>query len=235
MPTIASTVLVTGASRGIGLEFVRQYRLEGRRVIAACRSPERAQALNRLAEDAPARLQIVALDVAEAASVASAARALQDQSVDMLLHCAGVMGGTGQSLGHIDYADWARLLEVNTLGAVRVIEAFTPHLERGAGRLAVALTSLMGSIAENTSGGWIAYRTSKAALNMAVKCAAIELARRHITCLVMHPGWVRTDMGGAQAPLGAEESVASMRRVIAGLNPADSGTFLNYDGRPYRW
>ena len=99
----------------------------------------------------------------------------------------------------------------------------------------MARTSLLGSIAENTSGGWIAYRTSKAALNMAVKCAAIELARRHITCLVMHPGWVRTDMGGAQAPLGAEESVASMRRVIAGLNPAYSGTFLNYDGRPYRW
>ncbi len=235
MPTIVSTVLVTGANRGIGLEFVRQYLLEGRRVIAACRAPERAQALNRLAEDAAARLQIVALDVTDTASVASAARVLQEQPVDVLLNCAGVMGGPGQSLGHIDYVDWAALLEVNTLGAVRVIEAFTAHLERGAGRLAVALTSGMGSIAENTSGGWVAYRTSKAALNMAVRCAAIELAARHITCLVMHPGWVRTDMGGAQAPLSAEQSVASMRRVIAGLGPGDSGAFLNYDGLPCRW
>lgn len=235
MPAIASTVLVTGANRGIGLEFVRQYLGEGRWVIAACRAPERAPALERLAEDAGARLQIVALDVADAASVAGAARALQDQSVDLLLHCAATMGGPGQSLGRIDYADWARLLEVNTLGALRVIEAFTAHLERGAGRLAVVLTSLMGSITENTSGGWVAYRSSKAALNMAVKCAAIELADRHITCLAMHPGWVRTDMGGAQAPLSAEESVTSMRRVIAGLGPGDSGTLLDYDGHPHRW
>ena len=128
MPTIASTVLVTGASRGIGLEFVRQYRLEGRRVIAACRSPERAQALNRLAEDAPARLQIVALDEADTASATRATRALQDQPVDVLLHCTGVMGGAGQRLGRLDYTDWARRLEINTLGTVRVIEALSPRI-----------------------------------------------------------------------------------------------------------
>lgn len=230
-----STVLVTGANRGIGLEFARQYLLEGWRVIGACRAPEQARALAALAAQSSGALKLVALEVTDASSVRHAAQALHAQPIDLLLHCAAVMGGAAQNLDQIDYAEWSRVLEVNTLGAVRVLEAFRAHLERSTGRLAVSLTSLMGSIGANTSGGWIAYRSSKAALNMAIRCAAIELAARRITCVLMHPGWVRTDMGGAQAPLAVHESVASMRRVIAGLGPADNGAFLDHDGRRLPW
>ncbi len=235
MTNTASTVLITGANRGIGLEFARQYLLEGWRVIAACRTPERAQQLQQLAGGSAGRLNTLALDVSAASSVAQAAARLANEPLDLLLNCAGIMGGARQSLGQIDYADWARVLEVNTLGPVRVLEAFRAHLERSARRVAVTLTSGMGSITENTSGGWVAYRTSKAALNMAMKCAALELAARRIVCVVMHPGWVRTDMGGAQAPLSPTESVTAMRRVIAALGSEDSGKFLNYDGRDYPW
>ena len=127
------------------------------------------------------------------------------------------------------------VLEVNTLGPLRMIEAFAESLARGERKLAVTLTSGMGSIGDNTSGGWIAYRTSKAAVNMAVKCAAIRLAPRRIKCIVINPGWVRTDMGGAHAPLSAEESVAAMRRVFESIGPSDSGEFFNHDGHRYPW
>ena len=235
MTNSAPTVLITGANRGIGLEFARQYLLEGWRVIAACRAPEHAQQLHQLASGCAGCLNTLALDVSVAPSIAQAAEKLDGVPIDLLLNCAGIMGGARQSLGKIDYADWARVLEVNTLGPVRVLEAFRTHLERSARRVAVTLTSAMGSIAENTSGGWVAYRTSKAALNMAMKCAALDLAARRIVCVVMHPGWVRTDMGGAQAPLSPSESVAAMRRIIGALGSADSGKFLNYDGGNHPW
>ena len=145
------------------------------------------------------------------------------------------MGRAGQTLGALDFTDWAEVLAVNTLGPLRMIEAFTEHLARGTRRLAVSLTSAMGSIGETTSGTWCAYRSSKAALNMSIKCAALELASRGITCVAVSPGWVRTDMGGAPAPLTATESVSAMRRLFGALEPRDSGKFLSYDGREYPW
>ena len=233
MSNPSSTVLITGANRGIGLEFTRQYLADGWRVIAACRDPGRAEALRALGESA--RLTTIALDVTNAASIAEAARALATQPIDLLVNNAGTMGGPGQALGHIDYPDWMHVLEINTLGPVRMLEAFADHLARSTRRLAVTLSSAMGSIGQTTSGSWIAYRSSKAALNMANKCAALELAGRGISCIVMSPGWVRTDMGGAQATLSPEQSVAAMRRVIGALGVRDSGRFLNYDGREYSW
>jgi len=230
-----STVLITGANRGLGLEFARQYAGEGWRVLAACREPAAAHELGRLAGSAAGGLVTLALDVAGADGAANAAQQLRDTPIDVLINCAGVMGAAHQSLGGIDYADWARVLEVNTLGPLRMIEAFTGQLELGARKLVVTLTSSMGSIADNNSGGWIAYRSSKAAVNMAVKCAAIALAPRHITCIVINPGWVRTDMGGPNATLTPEQSVAAMRRVFGSIRPADTGRFFNHDGRSYPW
>ena len=235
MSNAPSTVLITGANRGIGLEFVRQYLDEGWQVFATCRSPQHAPALQSLAAQSARALRIVALDVTAADSVRHAAQTLQSEPIDLLLNCAGVMGGAGQTVGALDYAQWAELLAVNTLGPLRMLEAFVPHLEQGTGRLAVTLTSRMGSIGETGQGDWIAYRSSKAALNMAMKCAALALAARHVTCVVMHPGWVRTDMGGMQAPLSAPQSVTAMRRVIAGLGTGDSGKFFNYDGQQFPW
>lgn len=230
-----STVLITGANRGLGLQFTHDYLREGWQVVAACRAPDRAAALRELSADGSGRLRAIPLDVTDAASVAHAARDLHAQPIDLLINCAGVMGARAQNLGQLDYVEWAHVLAVNTFGPLRMIEAFTDHLERGTHKRVVTITSGMGSIGDNTSGGWMAYRTSKAAVNMAVKCAALELAARGIVCVVINPGWVRTDMGGPNAPLSTRESVAAMRRVIAALDTKDSGKFFNHDGREYPW
>jgi NAD(P)-dependent dehydrogenase (short-subunit alcohol dehydrogenase family) len=141
----------------------------------------------------------------------------------------------GQTTGHVDYANWARVLDVNTMGPLRLIEAFLDHIAHSQRRLIVTITSGMGSLTDNTSGGSIAYRTSKAAVNMAIRSVAADLAPRGITCVVVNPGWVRTDMGGASAPLRVEESVGAMRRLFDQLRPTDSGKFFGHDGREHPW
>jgi NAD(P)-dependent dehydrogenase (short-subunit alcohol dehydrogenase family) len=227
--------LITGANRGIGLEFVRQYLKEGWRVFAACRKPQSAKELKGLAPGAGKALTLLKMDVTDPDSVGDAARELEDEAVDLLINCAGIGGPPRQRTGSTDYAAWARVLDVNTLGPMRVLEAFIEPLARSDRKLAVTLTSGMGSITDNKSGGSVAYRTSKAAVNMAMRSAAIDLAPRGITCVVINPGWVKTDMGGPGASLTPEESVTAMRRLIGGLRPGDSGKFYNYTGREYPW
>jgi NAD(P)-dependent dehydrogenase (short-subunit alcohol dehydrogenase family) len=231
-PQRMSTVLVTGANRGLGLEFVRQYAALGWNVLAGCRDPATADDLRRTASGR--QVQILAIDVRDGASVAAAAIASRHEPVDVLLNVAGVMGGT-ESTGQIDYDAWLEVLDVNTLGPLRVLEAFMPNLLLGGRKLAVAITSRMGSIGENGSSGYTPYRSSKAALNMAMKNASLDLASKGITCVVMHPGWVKTDMGGPNATLEPRDSIASMIRTLEGLTAAANGRFLNYDGRDCQW
>jgi NAD(P)-dependent dehydrogenase (short-subunit alcohol dehydrogenase family) len=228
-------VLVTGASRGLGLEFVRQYLTEGYAVIAACRNPGTARALQQLERDSKGALTSVELDVADNASVKQAAARIATSTIDILVNCAGVIGTAGQTLGSLDYTAWMHVLEVNVLGPARVCEAFVERVAKSGRRLIITITSGMGSLADNTSGGYIAYRTSKAAVNMLMRSAAIDLKPRGITCVVVNPGWVKTDMGGPNAKLSPEESVGAMRRLIAKLGPRDSGRFYNYDGSEYPW
>ena len=228
-------VLITGASRGLGFELAKQYAVEGWRVIACCRKPEDAIALKKLAPSARDMLSAVAMDVADNDTVRNAALTLKDVVVDILINSAGIAGVPQQSTGKIDYASWARVLDVNTMGPLRVLEAFTDNLARSERRLVVTITSGMGSLADNTSGGSIAYRSSKAAVNMVMRSAAIDLAPRGITCVLINPGWVKTDMGGPDATLSPQQSVSAMRRLIETLGPNDSGKFYNYDGREYPW
>jgi NAD(P)-dependent dehydrogenase (short-subunit alcohol dehydrogenase family) len=204
-------------------------------VIAACRDPGSAQELQQLAAASGGRIEVVALDVTVLASVRAAAQALAGTAIDLLINNAGVGSPKNQRLGHLDYAAWARVLDVNTLGPMRVTEAFLEHVSAGKDKKIVTITSGMGSIADNSSGGSYAYRSSKAAVNMAVKSLSIDLAPRGVTCVVMNPGWVRTDMGGPGGRISPTESVAGMRRVIAKLAPADTGKFFNYDGGAYPW
>jgi len=229
------TVLVTGANRGLGLEFARQYAADGWQVFAACRAPDDARELQELAAASAGRIRVVPIDVADSASVGAAAKALGGQPIDLLLNNAGVGGPPGQQLGKLDYAAWARVLDINTLGPMRVTEAFLENVAQGGGKRIVTITSAMGSIADNLSGGRYAYRSSKAAVNIVMKSLSVDLAPRGITCVVMHPGWVRTDMGGEGGKLSPAESVKSVRAVIESLKPEDSGKFLNYDGKPYPW
>jgi NAD(P)-dependent dehydrogenase (short-subunit alcohol dehydrogenase family) len=229
------TVLVTGANRGIGLEFARQYAADGWRVLAGCRNPDSAQALQLLMRDAKDRLSLVEIDVTDAGSIERAAAAGDQGAIDLLINCAGVMGKSDQTIGTIDYDDWAQVLDVNVMGPARVTEAFLQRVARSSRRTIATITSGMGSLADNTSGGYIPYRTSKAAVNMVMRSAAVDLVRERITCVVINPGWVKTDMGGRGATLTPEQSISAMRRLIEKLGPKDSGKFYNYDGREYPW
>ncbi len=224
------TLLITGSNRGLGLEFVRQYAAEGWRVYACCRSPASASALEALASDS---VTIHDLDVGDFAAIEALARELGGVAIDLLINNAGVFGD-GSPLGSVNYEVFRKTLEINTLAPLRVTECFLPHLEAGSLKKIAHVTSRMGSIADNTSGGRYAYRSSKAALNMVNKSLSQDLGSRALT-VVLHPGWVATDMGGANAPLQAPESVAGMRKVIAGLSPEDTGRFFNYDGDLLPW
>jgi NAD(P)-dependent dehydrogenase (short-subunit alcohol dehydrogenase family) len=229
------SVLITGANRGLGLEFARQYAANGWHVYASCRDPSSASELCRLADASDHKVWILALDVTEPASVKAAAAEVDGQAIDLLLNNAGVGGVRGQTIGNIDYEAWAKVLDANTIGPMRISEAFVEHVARSKRKLIVTLTSGMGSIADNTSGGSIAYRSSKAAVNMVMRSLAIDLAPRGITCVVINPGWVLTDMGGPHATTTPAESVTMLRRLIETLGPAQSGKFFNYNGREYAW
>ncbi len=232
---MAATVLITGANRGLGFEFARQYATDGWRVFCACRNPTTARELRHLAQDRRGRLTIVAMDVTDTESVKNAATQLKDIAIDVLVNSAGIAGVQGQKTGHVDYESWSQVLNVNTMGPLRVLESFSDHIAASERRLVVTITSGMGSLADNTSGGSIAYRSSKAAVNMVMRSAAIDLAPRGITCVLLNPGWVRTDMGGPKAPVSPQESVTVMRHLIETLGPDHSGKFYNYDGREYPW
>jgi NAD(P)-dependent dehydrogenase (short-subunit alcohol dehydrogenase family) len=174
------------------------------------------------------------MDVTDQRSIKNAAAKVNDR-VDLLINSAGIIGKRGEALGSIDYEAWWKVLDVNTIGPLRVTEAFIDHVTRSERKLIVTITSGMGSLAENTSGGSMAYRSSKAAVNMVMRSLAIELAPRGITCVLLNPGWVRTDMGGPNASLTPTESVTALRRTIESLGPDQSGRFFNYDGRAYPW
>ena len=223
------STLITGANRGLGFEFARHYLADGWQVYAACRDPASASELRRLAEDK------LAMDLTDPASIRAAATELDGQAIDLLLNNAGIIGPRGQTIGNIDYEAWAEVLAVNTMGPMRVSEAFVEHVASSERKLIVTLTSGMGSIADNTSGGSIVYRSSKAAVNMVVRSLTIDLAPRGITCVVVNPGWVRTDMGGPNASLEPSESISALRRLIATFGPEQSGKFFNHTGREYPW
>ena len=226
-----ATVLITGANRGLGLEFCKQYADEGWDVLACCRNPETADKL----ADIP-QVRVLPLDVSDFAQIDKLAAQLQDTAIDVLINNAGIYGDSPRrSFGQLDYAAWTQTLTINTQAPVKMAEAFLPHLQRGDKKMLVSISSQMGSIADNGSGGSIVYRTSKAALNAAMKSIAIDLAEQGIGVLVLHPGWVKTDMGGPNALIDAQKSVAGMRRVIAEFTPDQSGCFLKYDGSTLPW
>ncbi len=228
------TVLLTGANRGLGLEFARQYAAGGWRVLACCRAPDQAADLRSLAADSPG-LTIHALDVRDLARTADLAAELASEPIDLLLGNAGIYGPTRMVLGRLDYAAWADAFAVNTLGTARLAECFVEHVARSQRRTIACISSLMGSIAANTTGRHYLYRSSKAALNAVVKSLSIDLRDRGITVVTLHPGWVKTDMGGADADLEIPDSVRSVIALLDRLRPEDSGKFLNYDGTELPW
>lgn len=229
------TLLITGANRGLGLEFCRQYSEQGACIIACCRQPETANELQALAKNYSA-LSIHALDVSDFQQIEQVAEQLNTETIDILLNNAGIYGDKAEySFGALNYDNWQQTLRVNTLAPIKLAETFLPHLSKSKKATIVAITSLMGSITDNNSGGSICYRSSKAALNAAMKSVAIHLKAHNIAVLILHPGWVKTDMGGVDAPISTAESINGMRHVIADFNLDQTGTFLNYRGVILPW
>jgi NAD(P)-dependent dehydrogenase (short-subunit alcohol dehydrogenase family) len=230
------TTLITGANRGIGLEFVRQYAADGWRVLARSRHPEKSTALNKLAAQSPELIKIHALDVADPAQIDQLGQALATESIDLLLNNAGIYPDSDKNdFGHTDYAEWMQAFRINTMAPLKMAETFAPHIARSKQKTIVTITSKMGSISDNSSGGSYLYRSSKAAVNMVIKSLAIDLKPNGITAVVFHPGWVKTDMGGPSAMISAEKSVSGIRNMIAKLTLADSGKFFAYDGAEIPW
>ena len=223
--------VVTGANRGIGLEFVKQLTARGEDVDATARAPEGAPELQTLARPG-VRLRIHRLDVADDASVAAFAEQLPSGPVDVLINNAGVSGVRGGEL--IDPADILRVFNVNAVGTLRVVRALLPRLREGKGRKIADITSQLGSIAE-ASGGRYAYRLSKVALNMATRLLAEDLRGEGFRTVALHPGWVRTRMGGTAAPVPPEQSIRGMLRLIDGLTAEQSGRTFDFQGREIPW
>jgi NAD(P)-dependent dehydrogenase (short-subunit alcohol dehydrogenase family) len=228
MAATAMTVLITGANRGIGLEMARQLEARGMHVIGTARKPADAEALKATGA------RVEQLDVTDADSIAALAKRLEGVKIDMLVNNAGIAGHIAGSFEETDFTQIERTFAVNTLGPMRVTQALLPNLEAGRHKTVVQISSRMGSIGQN-SGGYYGYRASKTALNMMNSSLALELGSRGFTCVVMHPGWVKTDMGGEGADITPEESVKGLLDVFAGLTPEDNGKFYNYQGEEIPW
>ena len=221
------TVLITGANRGIGLALAQAYAADGYTVIATARAPETAEALKATGAE------VLPLDVSETASIDALAERLGDRPIDLLINNAGV--GDRAGVDTVDFETFEHLLAVNTLAPIQILRALRGNLAAGTSPVAANLSSQLGSIENCVGDMGIAYRTSKAALNMALRSAAASFARDGITLLALHPGWVATDMGGAQAPVTPEQSAAGLKTVIGDARPSDTLRFLDWQGETLPW
>lgn len=230
--TATYQVLITGANRGIGLEFVRQYAAAGWKVIACCRDLNEASGLQELVRTYP-DIEAHALDVMDFAAIDALAAALKDVRIDVLINNAGVYPHS--DLTHADAEQWLHAFKINSMAPFKMATAFMSHVAASQLRKIVTLSSKMGSLDDNTSGGSYIYRTSKVAANMVMKSLAIDLKPYGISAAALHPGWVQTEMGGPDALIDTRTSVSGLRRVIESLNLENSGQFIAYDGKVINW
>ncbi len=223
-------LLITGANRGIGLELTQQYLANGWQVFATYRQ-QAGSALDALACD---RLTLLSLDVAQDSSILALQAKLSGVELDLIINNAGVFGRRDQSLGSVSRQEWLEVLNINSVAPLMLAQAMHHNLAAKQGAFAI-LSSRMGSIGENDGGSLYLYRSSKTAVNQVVKSLSIDLQPKHIKVLALHPGWVRTDMGGPNGSIDVQTSVNGLRQVLAHISAADSGRFINYDGTAIAW
>ena len=228
-----STWFITGASRGIGLGLTKALLARGETVIGACRNPDGARDLWELASDFKTKFRYVKLEVTDGASMEAVAKEFQDQTIDVLINNAGILNGRDDRFADISFDEVQKSLVVNSIGPMRVARALLPALQRSKAPKIFQLSSMMGSIGDNKSGGCYAYRMSKAALNMFNKSLAIEFPK--ILSVVLHPGWVQTEMGTEQAPTTVSDSVDGLIKVMMDRPIADSGKFFDFKGKELPW
>ena len=224
-------VLITGANRGIGLQLTKHYIEAGWEVIATYRNAEGNEALQALASP---QLTLLQADVNNDEGISKIASYFQGQGLDLLINNAGIYGPRDQTFGKVERQAWREILEVNTISPMMLAQSLADSLAQNKGTLAI-ISSKVGSIDDNTSGGAYMYRSSKTAVNQVIKCLSIDLGPRDITVVSLHPGWVRTDMGGPNGSIDVVESVAGLTNVIAHVSADQNGHFINYDGSPIPW
>ena len=229
-------VLITGSNRGIGLGLARAYISKGAHVIATCRTPENVKELESLRRSHGDRLKILQLDVTKKKQLVSLDEELGDRKIDILYLNAGVTGGRkAVPFGDLKSQEWGEVLLVNSIAPILVAQRMLPRIRRSGSKTIAILTSQMGSIGNNTSGGSYIYRSSKAALNAGAKSMALDLKGIGVKVILLHPGWVQTDMGGPNAEITVEQSVAGMVTLIERLGIDESGSFFNYRGEMLPW
>lgn len=229
------TVLITGSNRGIGLEFVKQFLAKEKRVIACCRRFKQAMDLQDLAKNNNL-LSIYELDVCDETQIAKVAKELSPKPIDILINNAGIYGERRVELGNIERSNFLKVMDVNCLGTLKVAEAFAPHVGKSQRKIMVTISSQMGSITDNSSGGSYAYRASKAALNAVMRSFALDVQNIGIKAMTLHPGWVKTDMGGHNALISAKQSVTGMIEQIDRYGADDHAeVFRRFDGKTIQW
>ncbi len=232
---MSGTVLITGCGRGLGLEFAYQFARDGWRVHACCRDLVHAEDLLALEARFPEQVDLHTLDVTKDGQLKALDRALGDETLDLLINNAGYYGPKGVAFGNIERDLWRQVLEINTLSPLMLAQTLYPRVAGSRMRTLAFLSSKVGSISDNTSGAGYYYRSSKTALNQVVKSLSIDLEGAGVKVVALHPGWVQTDMGGPNALITAEESVRGLRDVLENLQPDQSGTFLDYQGKLIEW
>ena len=236
------SILITGANRGLGFGLTKLYVADGWRVFACCRDPDNAAELSALSEGCDGSLTFHRLDVEDHASIDALAASLKGEPIDVLLNVAGYYGkiivtepGGFQKFGTSDYSEWDKTMRVNVYGPMKMAEALIENVLASDQKKLVTLSSIIGSIGGNNQGGIYPYRASKAAVNAIIKSMAVDFKEKGVTVIPMHPGWVRTDMGGPAADIDADTSTAGMKKVIDGLTLADTGKYMVYDGSELPW
>jgi NAD(P)-dependent dehydrogenase (short-subunit alcohol dehydrogenase family) len=229
-------ILITGASRGIGLEMVRYGIEKNWRIFACCRHPQKADSLLSLAQLANGRVSVHIADMSELATIQALAYELRGETIDVLVNNAGIYGSVSYNrFGQVDVQGWHEAFQVNSIAPLKMAEALIEQLKAGQARTIACISSKMGSMADNGSGNSYIYRSSKAALNAVVKSLSIDLKPHQIKCVALHPGWVKTDMGGSGAEITPRESASALFRIIVSLTAEDSGRFIDIDGRDIPW
>ena len=228
------TILITGANRGIGLEFTEQFALGDWPVIACCRNPAGADQLQALAKE-QTTIEVHALDVTNYSQMADLAQKLSGRPIDILLSNAGIFGAKGVGFGEVDADDFRQVLEVNTIAPLMLVQNFVDNVALSSRKLVAVISSKVGSIADNSGGGFYPYRSSKTAVNQVVKCLSIDLADRGVSVISLHPGWVQTEMGGPNAEITTGQSVSGLKKILQSAGLQQNGQFIEYDGNNIPW
>jgi len=228
-------VLITGASRGIGLEMVKYGIEHNWRIFACCRHPQQADSLFSLAKLANGRVSVHVADMYELATIQALSYELRNDAIDILINNAGIYGSDNNKFGHVDVQSWINTFQVNSIAPLKVAEALLEQVRMGEKKIIACISSKMGSMGDNGSGGSYIYRSSKAALNAVVKSMSVDLEQDGINCVALHPGWVQTEMGGPNAEITTRECVTSLFNIMLSLEAKDTGRFIDIDGTTIPW